>query len=179
MGRRALCRILTSHQKSLAAATVLMAVVLSFASCGVDRTLDGTQLEADIGAQLLPQYPGAIRSISCPNSADPQPGQSVLCLATLGGQVLDVNVELGGTAEALTTTATVDARFVAVNEVAALLAATFGDEVGLVTSVDCGQPVMALDADESVPCEATDPAGITRIFDVSIDETGVVTLNLR
>ena len=79
---------------------------LLFASCGVDRTLDGTQLEADIGAQLLPQYPGAIRSISCPNSADPQPGQSILCVATLGGQVIDVNVELGGTAEALTTTAT-------------------------------------------------------------------------
>jgi len=178
MGRRARCRILTSHQKSLAAATVLMATLL-FASCGVERTLDGTQLEADIGAQLLPQYPGAIRSISCPNSADPQPGQSVLCVATLGGQVIDVNVELGGTAEALTTTAIVDARFVAVNEVAALLAATFGDEVGLVTSVDCGQPVMALATDESVPCEATDPSGITRTFEVKIDEAGLVTLNLR
>lgn len=157
-----------------------MVVVLSLlASCSVDRTLDGTQLEADIGAQLLPEYPGAIRSISCPNTADPQPGQSILCVATLGGQVIDVNVELGGTVDALTTTATVDARFVAINEVAALLAATFGDEVGLVTSVTCGQPVMVLAVDETVACEATDPSGITRIFDVGVDEAGLVTLNLR
>ena len=158
---------------------VAIGLLLLLASCGVDRSLDGAQLEADIGAQLLPEYPGAIRSISCPNSADPQPGQSILCVATLGGQVIDVHVELGGTAEALTTTATVDARFVAVNEVAALLAATFGDEVGLATSVDCGQPVMVLAVDESVACEAIDPSGITRTFDVRVDETGLVTLSLR
>ena len=149
------------------------------ASCGVDHTLDGAQLEADIGSQLLPGYPGMIRSISCPDSPDPEPGQTLLCLATLGGEVIDVNVSIGGTEDALTTTATVDARFVAINEVAALLAATFGDEIGLVTSVDCGQPVLVLDVEDPVVCKATDPSGVTRNFDVRVDDTGLITLNLR
>lgn len=178
MGRRSDCRILTtSRTRQLQA--IGCALLLLLASCGVDRTLDGTQLEADIGAQLLPEYPGAIRSISCPDSTNPEPGQTLLCVATLGAQVIDVNVVVGGTAEALTTTATVDARFVAVNEVGALLAATFGDEIGLVTSVDCGQPVMVLAVDDTVPCEATDPSGTTRTFDVSVDEAGLVSLALR
>jgi hypothetical protein len=149
------------------------------ASCSVDHTLDGAQLEADIGAQLLPDFPGAIRSISCPDSSDPEPGQTLLCVATLGAQVIDVNVSIGGTEDALTTTATVDARFVAINEVAALLAATFGDEIGLVTSVDCGQPVLVLDIGDPVVCKATDPSGVTRNFDVRVDDTGLITLNLR
>lgn len=141
--------------------------------------LDGSQLEADIGEQLLPGYPGAIRSVSCPDTVEPMPGDDVLCLATIGDQVLDVRVELGGTEEELTSVAAVDGRFVALNEVAALLSATFGDEIGIVTSVDCGQPVMVLAADEPVRCDATDPRGITRVFDVFIDDNGVVQLNLR
>ena len=114
MGRCSGCRILTPTSTRAFGAwrcTVAIAFVfaLALSACGVERTLDGAKLEADITAQLLPGYPGAIRSVSCPNSADPQPGQSLLCVATLGGQVIDVNVELGGTAEALTTTAAVDA----------------------------------------------------------------------
>jgi|GEM_PF-797040 hypothetical protein len=184
MGRCSGCRILTPTSTRAFGAwrcTVAIAFVfaLALSACGVERTLDGAKLEADITAQLLPGYPGAIRSVSCPNSADPQPGQSLLCVATLGGQVIDVNVELGGTAEALTTTAAVDARFVAVNEVAALLGATFGDELGLVTSVDCGQPVMVLDVDQPVVCEAIDPSGVTRAFDVRVDDAGLITLDLR
>lgn len=178
MGRRRLRRILTFRAPTSFWGLVA-ACVLVIASCGVDHTLDGAQLEADIGAQLLPDYPGAIRSISCPDTPDPAPGQTLLCLATLGGQVIDVNVAIGGTEEALTTTATVDARFVAINEVAALLAATFGDEIGLVTSVDCGQPVLVLELEEPVVCRATDPSGVTRSFDVRINDTGLITLHLR
>lgn len=141
--------------------------------------LDAAQLERDIAEQLLPEYPGAIRSVSCPATADPQPGGSLLCVATLGSDVIDVRVGIGGTEDALTTRASVDARFVAVNEVAALLAATFGDEIGLVTSVDCGQPVLVLDENEPVVCRATDPSGVTRAFDVTIDDQGEVGLSLR
>lgn len=157
----------------------VVATALLVSGCGAERALDGSQLEADIAGELLPQFPGAIRSVSCPNTVEPAPGIALLCVATLGDQVLDVNVQIGGTEDALTTTATVDGRFVAVNEVAALLAATFGDEIGLVTSVDCGQPVMVLDAAEPVVCEATDPSGVTRAFDVRIDDDGLVTLEIR
>ncbi len=159
--------------------TVGVLVALMLGACSVEHTLDGDRLEAEIAAQLLPEYPGAIRSISCPNPPDPAPGQTVLCVATLGAKVIDVNVVLGGTDDALTATASVDARFVAVNEVAALLAATFGDEIGLATRVDCGQPVVVLDVDEPVACNATDPSGVTRTFDVRVDQLGVVSLELR
>lgn len=154
-------------------------LALLLGACGSGRMLDAAQLEREITDQLLPQYPGAIRSVSCPQATDPQPGQSLLCVATLGSDVIDVRVDIGGTEDALTTSAQVDARFVAVNEVAALLAATFGDEIGLVTSVDCGQPVLVLDVDEPVVCRATDPAGVTRAFDVTVDDDGEVALSLR
>lgn len=154
-------------------------MLLLFVGCAGQRQLDGSTLEAEIASQLLPEYPGAIRSLSCPDSNDPQPGQSLLCIATLGAQVIDVNVVLGGTTEELTSTAKIDDRFVAINEVAALLAATFGDEVGIATSVDCGQPVVVLAPDETVLCTATDPTGIARLFDVSVDSEGVIDLRLR
>jgi len=97
----------------------------------------------------------------------------------MGDLVLDITVELGGTSENLTSTASVDARFVAINEVAALLAATFGDEVGMVTGVDCGGPVVVLLVDDPVICRATDPSSITRDFDVRVDDAGTVTIELR
>ena len=67
----------------------------------------------------------------------------------------------------------------AINEVAALLAATFGDEIGVFTTVDCGQPVLVLNPEESVVCRATDPAGVTRAFDVTVDDQGEISLALR
>jgi len=97
----------------------------------------------------------------------------------MGSTVLDVTVEIGGTEESLTTSASVDARFVAVNEVAALLSATFGDEIGIVTSVDCGEPVMVLAETEPVVCTATDPSGAARSFDVWINDDGLVQLRIR
>lgn len=174
MDRRVGSRVL-----KIFAAGVAVTAALVLSSCGADQMLDAGRLEQEITEQLLPQYPGAIRSVSCPATTDPQPGQSLLCVATLGSDVIDVRVTIGGTEEALTTDANVDARFVATNEVAALLAATFGDEIGLVTSVDCGQPVLVLAVDEPVVCRATDPAGVTRAFDVTVDDAGEVGISLR
>lgn len=154
-------------------------LTLLVGSCSVEHTLDGSRLEVEISEQLLPDHPGVIRSVSCPDPPDPAPGQQVLCLATLDGEVVDVRVLLGGTEEELTATATVDVRFVAVNEVAALLATTFSDEVGLATRVDCGRPVVVLEPDEPVVCTATDPSGTARQFDVRVDDLGVVSLELR
>ena len=178
IGRRVLSLGLRRVAARSTAAALVICVLLA-PGCGVDRTLDADRLEAEIQGQLLAQYPGTIRSVSCPSPQDPEPGQQLLCVATMGDQVIDVNVELGGTEDALTSRATVDARFVAINEVAALLAATFGDEVGLVTSVDCGQPVMVLQVQDSVSCDATDPSGVTRSFDVRVDDAGVISLLLR
>jgi hypothetical protein len=153
--------------------------VLLLASCRTDRSLDANQLERDLAAQILAEYPGAIDSVRCPEIPEPIPGDSFDCIARLGDAVIVVAVVVGGTVEALTTEASIDARFVAVNEVAALLAATFSDEVGLATSVDCGRPVMVLEPNELIRCAATDPAGVTRFFDVAIGEGNELTITLR
>ena len=167
MGRRARRPILT------------IAALLVLAACGGERTLDGSQLERDISSRLLPEHPGMVRSVACPDTADPLPGMAVLCLATLGDEVIDVNVVLEGEPGALSARASISERFVAVNEVAALLAATFGDDLGLVTAVDCGRPVVLLAPDETVVCDASDPSGVVRSFDVSVDDQGLVSVHLR
>ncbi len=148
-------------------------------ACAGTTRLDRAALENEIEAQLLPGYPGQISSITCPEVDEPAPGQAFTCAAILGDQVLDVDVVLGGTDDALTSAASVDARFVASNEVAALLAATFGSEIGIPTSVDCGQPVIALPEGDTLICEATDPRGVVRSFDVAINAAGEITLSLR
>ena len=158
---------------------VAILVALLAGACATERTLDGARLESEILEQMSDMV-GGVRSVNCPDTPDPAPGMDVLCVASLdAGQVIDVDVRLGGTAEELTSTASVDTRFVAVNEVAALLAGTFGDEVGLATSVDCGRAVLVLEEDEPVLCRATDPSGVTREFDVFIDDAGVVDFRLR
>lgn len=157
----------------------LVLIALAITACSGQPRLDRKQLEAEIDAQLLSEYPGQISSITCPDLDDPVPGNSFVCAAILGNEVLDVQVVLGGTAEELTASASVDARFVAVNEIGALLAATFGDEIGIPTSVDCGQPVLVIPEGEAVRCAATDPSGVVRTFDVVIGEAGMLELSLR
>jgi hypothetical protein len=39
--------------------------------------------------------------------------------------------------------------------------------------------VMVLDVDEPVVCEAIDPSGVSRAFDVRVDNAGLITLDLR
>lgn len=152
---------------------------LALVSCRTDRSLDTDQLERDLAAQILAEYPGAIQSVRCPEIPEPMPGDAFDCIARLDDAVLVVAVVVAGTAEALTTEASIDARFVAVNEVAALLAATFSDEVGLATSVDCGKPVIVLEPGQLIRCTATDPAGVTRFFDVAMGEANELTITLR
>jgi Domain of unknown function (DUF4333) len=152
---------------------------VALGGCSTERSLDVDLLEANIADQVLVEYPGAVGSVSCPEVAEPAPGDGFECIASLGDEAVVVQVVVGGTVDALTTDASIDARFVAVNEIAALLAATFGDEVGLATAVDCGSPVVVLGPDELIRCAATDPSGVTRFFDVAMGPDNELTLTIR
>lgn len=147
--------------------------------CSTGRDLDREALEADIADQLVPDHPGLVSRVACPEIAEPSPGDAFVCQATLGEQAVEVDVVLGGTDDELTSTASIASRLVAASEVAALMAATFGDEIGIPTSVDCGQAVRALAAEESLRCDATDPTGVVRPFDVTIGADGLLELSLR
>ena len=162
----------------LALVVVAFGVVLSGA-CATERTLDRSGLEASLVEQLLPEYPGLVTGVACPAVPEPAPAVTLTCQAMLGEQLVDVDVVLGGTEGELTSTASIAARLVAAEEVATLLATTFGAELAIPTRVDCGQAVAALPEGDVLTCYATDPDGVVRRFDVALDETGALELTLR
>lgn len=157
----------------------LLTAALLLAACSVERTLDAESLSEQIQAQLFPEHAGLVSDVNCPRLLEPEVGDTFSCAAQIGTQIVDVPVVLGGDVDDLTATAVLDERFVPARQVADLLAATFTAEVGIVTAVDCGQPVLVLEADETVLCTATDPAGVSRQFDVSVADDGSIDLEIR
>lgn len=153
--------------------------MLLLVACSVERSLDAASLSEQIQAQLFPEHPGLVSDVSCPRLADPAVGDTFSCAAQIGSQIVDVPVVLGGDSENLTSTAVLDERFVPAQQLADVLAATFTAEVGIITAVDCGQPVVVLEAGETLICTATDPAGVSRQFDVSIADDGSIDLEIR
>lgn len=163
------------------AARTLVGLALLFvaSACSADRSLDGTGLAASVQAQLFADQPGLVSAVNCPDVADPEPGQSFVCAAQLGQQIIDVPVTLGGMADDLTAQANLDHRFVDAASVADMLAETFTAEITIDTQVDCGQSIIVLQPDQGLLCTATDPTGLERLFDVDIDADGQIVLTIR
>jgi hypothetical protein len=157
----------------------MMTLAALAVGCSTERSLNQRSIEIDIAAQLFPEHPGLVSDVACPSVDEPMPGEQVTCVARLGAQNADVAVTLGGTIDALTATAALVDRFVDVQSVAALLAETFTDEVGISTTVDCGQPILVVEPNEAIVCTASDPSGRSRLFDVQIDDGGELSLRIR
>ena len=157
----------------------LLAAALLLGACSVERSLDADSLSEQIQAQLFPEHPDLVSDVNCPRLLDPTVGDTFSCAAQIGSQIVDVPVVLGGDADNLTSTAVLDERFVPAQQMADLLAATFTAEVGIITSVDCGQPVVVLEPGETLICTATDPAGVSRQFDVAVADDGSIDLEIR
>lgn len=160
-------------------AALIVALAITAASCSSGSRLDREGLEAEVLAQLFPQYPDLVTDLSCPELDDPVPGRSFVCAAQLGRQIIDFEVVLGGTAESLQASVVLDDRFVAAQQIADMLASTLAAEVGIATIVDCGQPIVVLEPGSVLECSATDPTGVVRIFDVDIDDDGELGLTIR
>lgn len=158
---------------------MLVLLLIVAVACSTERTLDRAALERELRNQLLPEHPGLVTSVTCPELDEPSVGASFRCDAELGAQVVAVDVELGGSDDELVSTAVIAERLVATGEIAAVLSETFGDEIGITTLVDCGQPVSAVRATEAVRCEATDPSGLVRSFDVTLGDDGLLDLRIR
>ena len=157
----------------------LLVAALLLGACSVERSLDADSLSEQIQAQLFPEHPDLVSDVNCPRLLDPAVGDTFSCAAQIGSQIVDVPVVLGGEADNLTSTAVLDERFVPAQQMADLLAATFTAEVGIITSVDCGQPVVVLEPGETLICTATDPAGVSRQLDVAVADDGSIDLEIR
>lgn len=157
----------------------LLVAALLLTACSVERSLDAESLSTQIQAQLFPEHPGLVSDVNCPRLLDPAVGDTFSCAAQIGAQIVDVPVVLGGDEENLTAASVLDERFVPAQQLADLLAATFTAEVGLITSVDCGQPIVVLEAGETLICTATDPSGVSRQFDIAVADDGTIDLEIR
>ena len=157
----------------------VLASALIAAACSVEHRLDRESLQAQIRAELFPEYAGLVSAVNCPELDDPEPGQRFACAAQVGSQIIDVPVQLAGTPEELTAGIALDERFVEAREIAVLLAETFTAEIGIETLVDCGQPIIVLEPGQHLRCDALDPSGVTREFDVLVGDAGELTLAIR
>lgn len=163
----------------------IVGLVVIASACTTVRSLDRSGIESDIREQLLPQHPGVVNAVTCEDVREPMPGDRMTCSAVIGAQEVDVVVTIDAgpptdldTEQPLTATAEVQARLVSAAEIAQLLANEFSAELGLITGVSCGQPIVALEADEQVECVAEDPSGKQRTFAVTVDDAGEVSLRL-
>ena len=180
MARTRVCRSRSFHvpgHRSLAAVCAL--VLLLATGCSEESRLDRESLQTQIQAELFSDYEGLVSAANCPELVDPVPGQRFVCAAQVGSQIIVVPVELGGTAEALTADIALDERFVEAREIAVMLAETFTAEIGIETLVDCGQPIVVLESGQQLRCDAIDPSGVVRQFDVLVDDTGRLVLAIR
>ncbi len=161
-------------------------------ACG-DSSLSG-QTIADIVTESVPvAYQSSLDAVACVPFDEPVEAASQTCTVALGPQQVNVAVTLRTPpAEAAAATDTglaadtdwlVDvawpSRLVAADQIAVMIANQFTADLGVDTSASCQHSVVALAEDESVICEAVDPAGVTRRFDVTLDSGGVVRLAIR
>lgn len=167
--------------------TLATCVLLLLAACASGRTLDRAELESQVAVWIFPNHPELVEDVQCPVIDDPEPGDRFACSAAVGDQIIALTATLvagptqtdGAQADELRVELVSDARFVAADELAQLLATRFSAEIGIATEVDCGQPVVVVEPTEPLSCVATDASGVARAFDVVVADDGTIDLALR
>lgn len=154
-----------------------LAVAVFLSSCAPRGGLDVPALEADLVVSVLPDSPGVISGVDCPEPLDPEPGEQVLCTATIGRQLAEIELTFG--AERGSATASVVSQLVAATEVERLVATQFVDDLGLTTTVDCGQPIVVVAADRTVRCTAIDHRGVERGLVIGVAPDGLLDVDLE
>ena len=171
----------------LAAFTVATCALVLLSACASGRTLDRVELESQVAVWIFPNHPELVEDVQCPVIDDPQPGDRFACSAAIGDQIIALTATLtagpaqadGSPADQVRVELVSDARFVAAEEIAQLLADRFSAEIGIQTEVDCGQPVVVIEPTEPLVCVATDASGVARTFDVAVADDGTIDLTLR
>jgi len=147
------------------AITLTLALTLVVAACGrPDSGFDIESLRSAIPASLVPDDPGVVTDISCPEPATSE-ATMVVCHASIGGDPIQVTAAIAadGTAEIAT-----DATLIDLAGVAATAELRLNNDLGVETVVECQGSVVVSVPDNTFRCTATDGFGVERNLVITI-----------
>ena len=152
------------------------AAAISAAGCAPANGLDVAALEASLSISLLPEYPGLVNAVDCPEPLDPVAGDLVSCQAMIG--IDPAGIELVFGQEQGVASATITDRLVNATQIEQLVAQRFVDDLALTTTVRCEQPVRVISIDGSVQCTAIDHRGVERGLSITVAADGTLDVDL-
>jgi hypothetical protein len=158
---------------------VFVSVALVLAGCREPTHIDPATLARDLPAAVVPDHPEVVTGVDCPGPIDRRVGVETVCAAGIAGTPVTLQVtQVDGDGHVRVV---VDRTLLDVTKVAAELATRLTKDVGIPTTVACDGPqVKVLTVGDTIACDATDPAGKARTFDVTIlDASGAFDLHWR
>lgn len=155
---------------------VALVGILVAVSCAANGGVEVATLEDQLQRDLLPEHPGLVSAVTCPEEIKPDAGDQVACVAMIGATHADITVTFG--AERGVAAATVEDRLVDVIELNRLAAERLSADLELPISLACPFPVMVINVDDEVTCVATDERGVERQLGLRVDDAGLVSIRL-
>jgi len=158
------------------ALALALALTLLAAACGrPDSGFDIESLRSAIPASLVPDDPGAVTDISCPEPATSE-ATTIVCDASIDGEPIEVAVAIAadGSAEIAT-----DATLIDLAGVASAAELRLTADLGVETVVACPGSVVVSVPDHTFGCVATDGFGVERNLVITIlDAAGTWEIDL-
>ena len=158
------------------ALALLSAFALLIAACGANE-IDSEMLLEQIDASVIPEHPGLLQDLDCPGPIEVGAGIDAECTGTIDGESVTIDVaqidEEGGIE--------VELREPLFDVVAAAdkLGERFEFELGVPTSVECGEPPLrVLEVGMVIDCLADDGSTNRSVALTVLDETGAYELTL-
>ena len=142
---------------------------LCAAGCSSSLAYDSDGLERQIPTLLLPDAPGVVTDVQCPDVL-PLTITSTRCLAVIAGSQVALDVTLTGEGNAEISS---DAYLVETASIASAARARLGEDLDVV-SVTCSGPAVVVSVpDSQISCDAVDSDGDSHSMTVTItSETG-------
>lgn len=170
MGRRRRRRWLTRTT------AVVVALSTILVACGADQ-LDDELLLAAIPESVLPDNPTLLKDLACPSPIEIGVGVTARCTARIDG--VPVSIEVEQTDDEGGVTATLAETLFDVVETSEKLADRLEAELGVPTSVDCGEPPLrVLEVEMTLTCIAADADRSREVVLTVTDEQGNYTLEI-
>ncbi len=154
------------------------AVILSLAAvgCGANE-IDPVLLLEEIESSVLAEYPGLLTDLDCPSPIEVGVGIEAECTALVDGEPVTIHVEQTNDEGAIN--AELQEPLFDVATAAEKLGERFEFELGVATSVDCGEPPLrVLQVGMVIDCLADDGTTNRSVSLTVLDSTGAYELTL-
>ncbi|MEE9416559.1 MAG: DUF4333 domain-containing protein [Acidimicrobiales bacterium] len=166
----------SSHSPRRLALAVFGGMAIALSACGSDRLDDELLLQA-IPEAVLPDQPDLLEGLACPSPIEIGEGVTAHCTARIGG--VSVNIEIEQTNAEGGVIATLAETLFDVVETSAKLGDRFEAELGVPTTVECGEPPLrVLEVGMKLTCTAADIERSREIVLEVTDEQGNYSLEL-